>query len=285
MTYQSTILLKLNGIMNSLTPREKKVAEYILKRPEDVIHFSITEFAENASISESTIYRLVRRLKFTGYQEFKIELAKELASPLINVNEEIGPEDSIKEIANKVINSNIESLKNTLQILNPKELEKVTEIIMNSKRIVTFGVGSSGVIAQEAANKFIRLGFAASAYNDTHMQIIVASLLKEGDVVIGISHSGNLKDIIRALEVAKEAGATTICITNNINSPITKVSHHKLYTAVPQELSYGDVLSSRIAELTIIDVLYTIIAIKNLEESKEKVKKIEEALEEEKLHP
>ncbi len=285
MNYQSTILLKLNGIMNSLTPREKKVAEYILKRPEDVIHFSITEFAENAGISESTIYRLVRRLKFTGYQEFKIELAKELASPLINVNEEIGPEDSARDIATKVINSNIESLKNTLQILDPKELEKVTEAIMKARRIVTLGVGSSGVIAQEAANKLIRLGLSASAYNDTHMQIIVCSLLNEEDVVIGISHSGNLKDIIRALEVAKEAGATTVCITNNINSPITKVSKYKLYTAVPQELSYGDVLSSRIAELTVIDILYSIIAIKNLEESKEKVKRIEEALEEEKLQP
>jgi DNA-binding MurR/RpiR family transcriptional regulator len=130
----------------------------------------------------------------------------------------------------------------------------------------------------EAQHKFLRTGIQCSAYSDNHLQAIVASHLLPEDVVIGISHSGSSKDIVEALQLAKECGATTICITNYGKSPILKYSDIHLFTA-SQETRYRILaLASRAAQLSIIDTLYVFIAFRKKEQAYDAIQRIERAL-------
>jgi len=163
-------------------------------------------------------------------------------------------------------------------VLNNKSLESACEKISNAKRIVIFGLGNSASIALDASHKLLRAGCNAFAYSDNHMQVIVASHLTEEDVVIAISHSGSSKDIVDALKLAKETGATTITITNSGKSPIQKFSDIVLFTA-SDETKYNILaLNSRIAQLSIINAIYFYLVYHKSEKALESIKETERSL-------
>lgn len=127
------------------------------------------------------------------------------------------------------------------------------------------------------AHKLSRLGFCATACNDNHMQAILASHTNENCVVMGISHSGSSKDIVQALQIAKANGATTACITDRSKSPIYKVSDYIL-TTISDETNYRILgLNSRIAQLAIIDTIYSYLACR-LNDNNAIISKTEKAL-------
>ena len=149
---------------------------------------------------------------------------------------------------------------------------------MNAKRIIIFGLGNSAAIAMDASHKFLRLGLDAQAVCDNHMQAIVASHLDENAVAIGISHSGSSKDIVEALQLAKNKNATTVCITNYGNSPILSVSDIRLFTQSEETKRSILAMSSRIAQLTIFDAIYTYIVINQDKQSLGAIYNTESAL-------
>ena len=149
---------------------------------------------------------------------------------------------------------------------------------MNSARIVIFGLGNSAAIAQDAAHKFLRLGLNAQACCDNHMQAIIASHLDRKSVAIGISHSGSSKDIIEALQLSKIGGATTVCITNYGSSPIVKACDYSLFTRAEETQHSILAMSSRIAQLTILDSIYTYIVVNSDKQSAQEIYKTELAL-------
>lgn len=248
------ILTVLQGRYNSLGDSEKLVADYVINRPDDVIHYSITEFAMHCSASEATIYRLCRKMGFDGYQQFKIALARELSVPSEQTSS-LGKAEDFSTFIGKVFNENSELLKNTRQLLDTKQVEKGVKIILKAERVLFFGVGRSAAIAKDGSLRFALLGIHAADYSDPHAQVMIASGLTSSDVAIGISHSGTIRDIVKSLEVAKDSGAQTIAVTAGINSPITKVSDVVLYCATGKE-HLGNFLDSRIGELSVINVLY-----------------------------
>ena len=185
---------------------------------------------------------------------------------------------TLEEIYDKVCNDIYCSLERTKMVLNNKSLESACEKIANAKRIVIFGLGNSASIALDASHKLLRAGCNAFAYSDNHMQVIVASHLTEEDVVIAISHSGSSKDIVDALKLAKETGATTITITNSGKSPIQKFSDIVLFTA-SDETKYNILaLNSRIAQLSIINAIYFYLVYHKSEKALESIKETERSL-------
>lgn len=248
------ILTKLRGIYNSLSESEKLAAQYILERPDDVIHYSITEFARHCGSSEATIYRLCKKLGFDGYQDFKIALARELSFP----KEEIAltsENKNFREFVNSTFKDNLNLIKDTHELLDFDSLNEAVDIILNSNRILFFGVGRSGAITQDASLRFALLGFHSAHYVDPHAQVMVAAALTEKDTVVGISHSGMIRDIVKSLQVARDSGTKTIAITSGIDSPITKVADVVLYCATGRKHP-SDFFTNRIGELVIVDVLY-----------------------------
>ena len=251
---------KIRSLYSTMGPAEKKIADYILADTQGIVTSSVTELAEKCSCGDATDVRFSRRLGYEGFQALKIGIAGEIGSTS-SVGTEITKEDSCYEIFKKRINDISLSLQSTESVLDEQNLEIAAQLIMKAKRIAVFGLGNSAAIAMDAAHKFLRLGLDAQSCTDNHMQAITASHLDRQSVAIGISHSGSSKDIVEALKLSKIGGATTICVTNFGSSPIVDASDIALFTKSEETKRSILGMSSRIAQLTIFDAIYTYIVI------------------------
>ncbi|MDF2986422.1 MAG: RpiR4 [Eubacterium sp.] len=255
-------LLKIRSLYSSFSKIEKKIADYIFLHEIEIIYMSITEFSENCEVSETSIVRFCRKINLKGYQEFKLVLARECVNPQENLHEKIHGDDNIEEIINKITVANIEAIKNTSKILSTAAMEKAINAILAADRIDIYGVGASAFTAGDAKYKFMRIGIKCESFSDPHLQNMSAVNLDAKSVAIGISFSGSTKDTVDSLALAKKAGAFTIAITNYEKSPITKYANAILLTSAEETPLRSGALTSKIAQLQVLDIFYTAVAIK-----------------------
>ena len=256
---------RINAAMSKLRDSEKKIIEFIEQNQDEIIHLSITEVAERSETSESSVVRLCKRLGYKGFQDLKINLAKEVIAPEKQIHEVIEKGDDVVMIKKKVFQSNIQALYDSIEVCDDGQLKKAVDAIANARLIEFYGTGGSGAVALDAHHKLLKLGIKSFTYSDPVLQAMSASVLTKLDVVIAISHTGSNTDVLDALKIAKDAGATIICITNSSKSPITKISDIVLQTASKETLFRTDAISSRIAQLTIIDILVASVATQQYE--------------------
>ncbi len=268
--------IKMKHLYPSMGKAERQVADWVEANPGKIISLSIVELAEQCGCSEATIVRFSKRLGMSGFQELKISLAAEGGGTPVSTHIVSG--DSPFQIYEKVCNDMFLSLEKTKQILSADALQKASDALCAAGKIALFGLGNSASIAADGAHKFLRAGLQAVAYSDNHMQVIAASHLKKGDVALAISHSGSSKDIVEALKLAKEHGATTIAITNNGKSPILKPADIVLFTAAEETEHNILGLTSRLTQLSIIDALYFSIVYTRSQEALESIAETEKAL-------
>jgi len=254
-------LLRIKSASEMFKPAEKSVAEFVLANPEQVMHMSVSEAARDIGVGESTVIRFCRSLGYKGYQEFKLRLAQDLVEPVEFIHENITFDDTTADLAQKVFQTNIQAVGDTMKALDPQMVEVAAKSLADAGRVDIYGVGYSSFTALDAKLKFVRLGLVADAYGDAHLQAMAAASLRKGDVAIGISHSGSTTDVVDALSAARKSGASTIAITNFSPSPITRASDVVLLTASPESPLGGEVLTSRIAQLCVLDVLSVALAV------------------------
>ncbi|MCM3623851.1 MurR/RpiR family transcriptional regulator [Brevibacillus borstelensis] len=259
-TGKTATLLEINSLLPSYTKSERKVAQYVLAHTETVIYASVIDLAEKIGVGETTVLRFCRKIGFRSYQEFKLALAQELANPSQHSRDEVTKEDSLHAIAQKVAAFNVQAIHDTDSLLDVEQLERCVQIILEARNIHFYGVGTSGVTALDAKYKCLRIGLRVDAFSDAHLQAMAASTLEPGDVAVGISVSGSTKDTIDALKLAKEAGASVICLTHYRRSPITQHADITLLTAAKQGPLEGGSLAAKIAQLHVIDVLCTAVS-------------------------
>jgi RpiR family carbohydrate utilization transcriptional regulator len=260
-TDRAGCLLRLQSKRESLRPAERTVADFVLAEPERLLHMTVSQTARDCNVGEATVIRLCRALGYSGYQEFKLRLAQDLVEPVEYIHEHITFADSAAEIAQKVFQTNAKAVENTHKTLDPAVVEAAARILVGAARIDIYGVGYSSFSALDAKYKFVRLGLTADAPGDPHLQIMAAVRLRPGDAAIGISHSGSTKDVVESLGQARKAGAATIAITNFSPSPLTREADLVLLTASPGSPLGGEVFTSRIAQLCVLDVLSVAVAL------------------------
>lgn len=271
-------LLRIKSASEMFKPAEKAVGDFVLHHPEQVMHMSVSEAARDIGVGESTVIRFCRALGYKGYQEFKLRLAQDLVEPVEFIHENITFKDSTAELAQKVFQTNIQAVGDTMKALDPQMVEVAARNLADAGKVDIYGVGYSSFTALDAKLKFVRLGLIADAYGDAHLQAMAAASLRKGDVAIGISHSGSTRDVVDALMAARKSGASTIAITNFSPSPITRVADVVLLTASPESPLGGEVLTSRIAQLCVLDVLSVALAITLGESCLELINKTSEAV-------
>lgn len=274
-------IINLKNKYEKLSKQEKKVADFFMSTSKDEIPLYITDVAKTSNTSEATIVRFAKKLGFSGYQQLKIAIAQD--DNYRPVNQNITLDDSAYDIFSKVCDDLYCSLEKTKNILNPTALQSCCDKILSADKILVVGLGNSSAIAIDAAHKMLKLGLNAVAYTDNHMQTIAVSHTTEKSVVIGISHSGRSKDIIQALQIAKDNGATTVAITNIAKTPLYKVSDIILRT-LSDETNYRILgLTSRITQLVIIDAIYSYLVC-HLPGAKENILLTENALKPKKMN-
>ncbi len=270
----SSIVLKIRSEFSVLQPAEQNVARFVLENERQVIHYSITELAEKANTSEATVIRFCRKIGSRGFQEFKINLAKEMISPLQAIHEELCESDDNIQIVGKVYKASIQTIEDSLRVLDGAEFSRAVDALGGARQIIWLGIGGSGVIAKDAEHRFIRTGIPTICHNDVLLQAMAASLACPGDVVVGISHFGSTKSVVEAMQAAQAAGATTICITQAAHSPITKVSDIKLLVSAKETDYRSEATGARIAQLCLIDGLFVAVAKRRSEKMSEALDKI-----------
>lgn len=271
-------LIRLRGLYPSLKAALRKVADVTLARPELAIYASVNEVAAAAGVSEATVMRLCRLLGFRGFQDFKIALAREMVSPLQRLHEEVTEGDDAATIVRKVFQANLAALQDTLAVLDMGAMAQAARWLGEARRLIIIGVGTSGPIVTDAANKFFRLGLTVQAITDAHLMMMAAALLTPQDVVVAVSHSGSTRDTAEAAKTAKEAGARVICITNNSLSPLTKTADLVLVTASRETRFRQEAMASRLCQTSILDSLYTLVALAQPDKALDNLAKIENVI-------
>lgn len=288
MSARGKILDTIGSLQNSLTKTEKKIAQAILSHPDLLSQCSLSEVANQLDVGEATFIRFCRTLGFKGYTDFKLDLAIELATQEKNSNTlldtDISENDTPKEIAVKLQSVLSNVIAETVNLLNYDELERVVEVLRHAQRIFLFGVGSSGLTAEDAKHKLMRIGLQTDAVTNNHFMYMQASLLREGDVVIGISHSGYSEETIKAMRIAQENQAKTIAITHNLRSPITDVSDFVLINGNRQGQMQGGSIGTKTAQLFVLDLIYALLVKAEPEKSVQyKQKTLDVIIEQQKL--
>jgi len=253
--------LRIKEAMQSLAPKEQKVAEFILDFPEEVIGMSIDELATFCSTSTASVVRLCKSVGYSGFKEFSRVLESDLANQQSSiVYEEIRPGDSLEAIVSSVSKSDMEAIEGTLSLVDLNELGKAVDALCAAPRIDFYGAGSSGLVAMDASNKFIRINKFTISHSDPHEQVLSATSLRPGDVAVLFSYSGETKDTIETCEIVRSTGATIITVTRYGKNQLSELADIKLFTSSAESMIRSGAMGSRIGQLTMVDILYTAVS-------------------------
>lgn len=271
--------IKMQSSLESLTRGESRVAMHILAHPRRTVGLSISEVSAECGVSEATIVRFCKSLGYDGYRDFRIALAQELGVIVPEVNREPSfPDGDVPHLAKQIFENSMKAIQTTLENLDYRAIEAAIDALAHARVVQFCGAGSSNVVALDAHIRFLRIGLAGAFSSNAHLQAMSASLLTPEDVAVGISYSGSTRDTVDALGLAREAGATTIGITNFRDMPICEVADIILYTKADEAFFQGGTMASRSAELAILDLLFVGTVLKRGEAAKEGFARTKRAL-------
>ena len=251
----ANILEKIKHSKGTLSKSELKVAAVVMAEPNVAIRSSIASLARGAKVSEPTVNRFCRSLGCSGFPDFKLKLAQSLATGgLPYVNRNVESTDKAKDYSSKIFEAAIASLDDMLHNLNADVIDQAVDALSQARRIDFYGIGDSGAVAMDAQHNFFTLNIPVAAYVDASMQRMAAAGTYPGDVVVAISYSGRTITIVETAEVARNAGATVIGITTP-NSPLARNCSIVLEVETPEDAEIYMPMTSRLVQLTLIDVL------------------------------
>ena len=257
------LLVQLQARLPALKGAERLIAESVLKDPERLLSRSIAEFSRGAGASVGSIVAFCRRLGTRGFADFKIALAGELAQAGFSGDAKPGADPEHGSLFERVFEFHVRSLRETVQLNAAERLDEVARLLAMASRIEFFSIGMSYPVAYTACAKFRLIGLPASTESDSHLQLIRATQLRKGDVAFAISCSGSTIETVRCLQIARTRGARTVCLTNCVNSPLTRQADLTLFAA-PSEIKYLQApLAARITQLAMVDSLFVSLALRN----------------------
>lgn len=249
------MLSKISERLEQLSSAERKVAEVALAEPKWFVHAAVSEIAERALVSQPTVIRFCRTLNYKGLPEFKLALSASVSnSGLPFVHAELNTDDSMGDVMEKVLGNTAAAFLGARRSLRESELENAIAMLTHARRIEFYGVGNSGIVAQDAQHKFFRFGISTVAYSDTHIQLMAAAVLSPQDVLVVVSNSGSSIEVLDAVSIAKENGAQVIAITRH-DSPLAQLADCILAIQVQEDSSRYTPMVSRLLQLAMIDIL------------------------------
>jgi RpiR family carbohydrate utilization transcriptional regulator len=262
-------LARIRALLDALAPGARRIADYVLERPEDVLKMSVTELSEATQASEGSVINFCQRLGLSGFQQLKLSLAQDIVRPVQFIHEDLDISDDAATTCRKIFHSGIQALQDTLSVLDPAALTEAVETLRSARRIEVYGIGSSAPIADDAHYRMLRIGLDAKAVTDSHIQAISASRTDPGVAVLTISHSGSTHETVMSTKLAKAAGARTVVITNYARSPIQAHADVVLFTMARETRFRTEAMTSRIAQLCVLDALIAALALADHDRSVE----------------
>jgi RpiR family transcriptional regulator, carbohydrate utilization regulator len=261
-----------------MPPTAGRIADFILGNPAEVVHMSVTEVAERTGASEGSVISLCQQIGARGFQQVKIAIARDLVEPVQFIHEDLKVGDGLATVVEKIFHSDTQALLDTRKALDLAALAKAVDAIRRASRVEVFGIGSAATIAEDANYRLLRIGINSRAATDSHVQAITASLCAPDVTVLTISHSGSTIETLTAQRLAKEAGATTIAVTNFGRSPLLAHTDIVLNTLARETQFRTEAMTSRIAQLATIDALIAALALADYDRAVDTIERTFEVL-------
>ena len=267
------MLDRIRASIPALPPAEQRVAKLLLSDPRSFATLPVSELAERAHVSNPTVVRFCRSVGYDGLADFKLKLAGNVNEGVPFVHRSVDDDDKAGDIIIKVIDNAVAAMLRYRNAAAASAVERAIQALADvgrasdkGRRIEFYGVGNSGIVAQDAQHKFFRLGVTAAAVSDGHMQVMSATMLKPGDCAVIISNSGRSRDLLDVAEIARRKGATVIIITAS-GSPLAQEARHGaehilLAADHPEDADRYSPMVSRLLHLLIIDILTTGVALR-----------------------
>jgi DNA-binding MurR/RpiR family transcriptional regulator len=247
---------------------EVAIAEAILSNPDVSASMNISQIADKSGTSVASVVRFSKTLGFKGYPEFRMALIGQLSRQVaqgtdLHLDGGITVDDSAEEVIRKIAYADALAIKTTAERLDVENFTKVVDVWDSANTIGIIGFASSGYVAMDLQLKLNRLGKRSVAWADLHTALTSISLLKKGDVLVAVSHSGTTLDIIDVITEFKAKGITIVLITNALRSPATAIADLVLFTSARETTLRSGATASRIAQLTVVDCLCVSLAQRN----------------------
>lgn len=259
MKLQSGIII-LKESLHTMSTGELQIANFILDSPEKVMELNISDLAVQSGGSPAGIVRLCKRLNMKGYNELKLRIAMDLTREmdrkgLGNIKGDLSPDQR----QHAIVQNHINALKSIETVLDEEEIKKAAKTILSSRRIDIYGLGASAIVAQDFHQKLCRLGLNAFFVSDVHMQITSACSLTVKDTFLAISYSGETRELLKAAGQACDNGAASISLTRYGANSLEELCTTNLFTPMNESLIREAAMTSRIAQLTVVDILFSTI--------------------------
>lgn len=275
------VLGLLKSMLNELPKAEKRIAKKIIENPEEIVHMTASELGEEAKSSAATVIRLSKRLKIASFTELKILISREIESEDREVYSDIEAGESVENIMDKLYWNSTLAMKDTIAMLDEKELLQAADMIRDASVIYTFGIGASSLGAENISHKWGRIGKTCIHISDAHV-LLAAMVASEKDTVfIGISNSGETHEVIKLDGIARENGHKTISITRFGNNTLSKNADVSLQHVRSNEIETRSAATSSLhAQFIVIDTLFYIYVSRNYDNALNKIFDSRNAVEE-----
>ena len=258
---QEDFLTKIRSAYNQFTKAEKKVADYILQNPDQVLFMSISDLAETCKVGDTSVFRFCKTMNVKGYQEFKMTLSLSMRGNEKESKEgdggNVSLEDNIANLAGKVLEETIASIRETHSLLDFNKVTEAMNALSKAKRILFFGVGASMLTAMKAMNKFHRIEPKVYCSEMVSQQLMSAATMEKGDVAVIFSYSGATRDIVEIAKLAKQSGATVVSVTRFQKSELTEYTDILLLCGANVGSLQKGSTSAEISQLFLVDIMYT----------------------------
>ena len=265
-----SVISKMKEMQSELTAKEKKISKYILQHLDKIVYMNTYQIADKCKVSQASVVRFAKKLGYSGFPEFKISFGRDMGrrdvEEKINfIYEDIQETDELDDLIKKIVYANSNIIQDTYSILDTNTVKEAVEIIKNARKIFILGAGYSGIVAKDFHYKLGELGMNSICEADYHIQLASISTLNENDVVFVISQGGKTVDIYNLVKEAKKRKAKIISVTQMSSNPIRDLADIKISTIMEKNNFRSTALSSRIAQLTIIDIIYVALITENKE--------------------
>lgn len=252
------IIARLSAAYPSLSRTQRRIADFILGSDGAGWGLTITELSGASGASQATIVRFCRAIGFAGYTDFKLALAAEFAPRLRALPDEhsdVQVDDSLETLLTKVLSTDSQAIANTLATLDLEAFARAVEVLSGARTVELVGVGSSLPVATDGYYRLMRAGVHCHICMDSHVQAMTSALLGNGDALLAVSYSGETGDVLDCVELAKQGGATSLCITNSPGSRLARAVDICLVTASAKTRWLDDSVAARVAQLAVFDAL------------------------------
>ncbi|MCX9114738.1 MurR/RpiR family transcriptional regulator [Aeromonas veronii] len=244
------VLLLLRHQLATYSQTLQRLGQFVLEQPQRVLYLTITELARESGTSEASVTRLCRGVGCRGYTEFKMALALETQQEQASQ-----PQASATCAFSTLIEESVAALRDTGALVSQQALLQSAELLEKARQIQIYGVAASAIIGEYLAYRLLRMGISAQQFSDMHRAAMNATSLKPGDVVIAVSSSGSTKDLLHAVQLGKEHGASIIVLSNTSRSPLATQADQLLVAAKPEGPLTAGSFHSKISAMLVIELL------------------------------